>query len=504
MSVVDLKPQIQSEFDYRRAILSLRWLLVILAAYLTLFSYLGSELFPFAAATAMAFALTNIGLSVVPRPYFGRPAMQRLMAGLDGVFVGATFYLLRVPETYFYLAFFAIFVLALFWRDFRLVLFSLLVVSVLFGVFNYFRIFRLQLDVYIERFLTLALFFVVAIFYVFLSERLKLDATLSHAILEENRIAEVMVEMSRTLSSSLNTDDVLFAIASKLRENLQAQECSIVKVEPNSPIAKVMVKASDSLARDGEININEHPELREAFENRKLVVVAGPDLKGIIALPMITQETVQGLIWVQGPSIRRPLSAAMVRFLEITGSTAANALRNAQLFEEVQHRARTDSLTGLPNHNYFQATLAIELARSERHDHPLSLLMIDLDYLKTINDRFGHPSGDLVIRTIAQTLRDTTREIDFAARYGGEEFVVILPETDLPGAVQVAERIRGRIADIEFKGIGTISASIGVACRPVNALTKEDMIRIADQALYVAKDAGRDRVAFFNYQMITK
>jgi diguanylate cyclase (GGDEF)-like protein len=192
------------------------------------------------------------------------------------------------------------------------------------------------------------------------------------------------------------------------------------------------------------------------------------------------------------------------RFFEVVASTAANALRNAQLFEEVEHRARTDFLTGLPNHRFFQATLSIELGRAQRHNHPLSLLMIDLDFLKEVNDRFGHPSGDMVIRTIAETIRSTCREIDFAARYGGEEFTVILPETPLAGAIQAAERVRERIAAEQFAGIGSITASVGVSCYPVNALSKEDLIRIADQALYVAKNGGRNRVAYFSYQMITK
>src|SRR5947207_15998933 len=124
---------------------------------------------------------------------------------------------------------------------------------------------------------------------------------------------------------------------------------------------------------------------------------------------------------------------------------AANSLLNAHLFEEVEHRSLTYFLTRLPNHRFFQTTLSIELGRAQRHNHPLSLLIIDLDFLKEVNDRFGHPSGDLVIRTIAETIRSTCREIDFAARYGGEEFTVILPETPLAGAIQVADRIRERI-----------------------------------------------------------
>jgi diguanylate cyclase (GGDEF)-like protein len=134
----------------------------------------------------------------------------------------------------------------------------------------------------------------------------------------------------------------------------------------------------------------------------------------------------------------------------------------------------------------------------------LSLLIIDLDFLKEVNDRFGHASGDIVIRTIAERIRFSCREIDFAARYGGEEFTVILSETPLAGAIQAAHRIGERISAEQLEGIGNITASIGVSNYPVNALSKEDLIRIADQALYIAKNAGRDRVAYFNYQVNTR
>src|SRR5207237_10195745 len=101
-------------------------------------------------------------------------------------------------------------------------------------------------------------------------------------------------------------------------------------------------------------------------------------------------------------------------------------------------------------------------------------------------------------------IRTSCREIDFAARYGGEEFTVILPETALAGAIQVADRIRERIAAEQFPGIGSITASIGVSNYPVNALSKEDLIRVADQTLDIAKNGGRDRVAYLNYQLITR
>jgi diguanylate cyclase (GGDEF)-like protein len=499
-----LKPKSHSEIDHRKAVLALRWLLIILASYLTLFSHIGSEEFPVVSGASLVFALSNIILLFVDREIFTETSVRAGIALLDVIFVGATLYFLRVPGNYLYLAFLGIFVLALLWRDLRLVLFSLLVVSLLFGLLGYLRFFRFELEVNVEQFLTMALFFVVSIFYVFLFERLTEDAKASTSVMEENRIAEVMVEMTRTLSSSLNTDEVLYSIVTRLREALDADECSIVKVDPKAHAAKILVSASAPDQRNVDIVLDRHPELEKAYASRRLLFA--PDAKplGIIAIPMVAQETVLGLIDLRSARFGPVLTDSNTRFFEVVASTAANALRNAQLFEEVEHRARTDFLTGLPNHRFFQATLSIELGRAQRHNHPLSLLIIDLDFLKEVNDRFGHPSGDMVIRTIAETIRSTCREIDFAARYGGEEFTVILPETPLSGAIQAAERVRERIAAEEFPGIGSITASVGVSSYPVNALSKEDLIRIADQALYVAKNGGRNRVAYFNYQMITK
>ena len=504
MSPLDLSPKSKSEIDHRKAVLSLRWLLVILASYLTLFSYLGTERFLFVFMFALAFSVSNVVLMLIPRQKFTTNKTQSAIAVVDVIFVSAILYLLQVPGNYLHIAFAAIFLLAVVWRDLRLVLFSVFAISVLFGAFNYLRMFGFQLDVNIERFLTLALFFVVASFYIFLSERLTEDAKVSNAMIEENRIAEVMVELTRALSSSLNTDDVLYSIVSRLCETLEAEDCSIVRIDAKTGTSKIMVKVPQLDERNAEINLDDHPELKQAFASRRLLFLPDAKPAGIIAVPMIASDFVLGLIYVRSSKLGPVLSEANIRFFEVLASTAANALRNAQLFEEVEHRARTDFLTGLPNHRFFQSTLTAELTRAQRHNHPLSLLIIDLDFLKEVNDRFGHPSGDLVIRTIGETIRSSCREIDFAARYGGEEFTVILPETPLAGAIQVADRIRERIAAEQFPRIGSVTASVGVSNYPVNALSKEDLIRVADQALYVAKNGGRDRVAYFNYQMMTK
>jgi diguanylate cyclase (GGDEF)-like protein len=500
MPRLNLKPKSLPDIDHRKAVLSLRWLLVILASYLTLFSNAGSYGFPVVFGISVVFALSNIVFMVIPGQRFVEDNVQRTIAVSDIVFVAAILYLLRVPENYLYLALIAIIILAVISRDFRLVLFSLLVVSILFGTFTYFRLFGFQRGVDIEQFSTLSLFFVVTIFYVFLSDRLTQDGKMADTMMEETRMAEVMVEMTRALSSSLNTEDVLYSIVFRLHEVLEAEDCSIFRIDPKTGTARMM-KASKPEERNIEVKLDEYPEIKQAFTSRRILYIPDAKPKSIIAIPMVVNESVLGLIDVRGAKIGRVLAQANTRFLDVMASTAANALRNAQLFEEVEQRARTDYLTGLPNHRFFQAMLAVELGRAQRHNRPLSLLMIDLDFLKSVNDRFGHPSGDVVIRTIAETIRKSCREIDFAARYGGEEFTVILPDTSVIGAVQAADRIRENVATQQFPGIGSITASIGVSNYPVNALSKEDLIRVADQALYVAKKDGRDRVAHFDYKI---
>jgi diguanylate cyclase (GGDEF)-like protein len=165
-------------------------------------------------------------------------------------------------------------------------------------------------------------------------------------------------------------------------------------------------------------------------------------------------------------------------------------------FERTARSAVTDTLTGLYNHGFFVQALKREVQRARRHDLLLSLVMVDLDDFKTINDTRGHLEGDKVLIKAAGLISESLREIDIAARYGGEEFAVILPETSRTGAVVVADRIRRRIAaDFARRRSGpTVTLSGGVAGYPEDAGTAEEMIRRADEALYRAKADGKNRV----------
>jgi diguanylate cyclase (GGDEF)-like protein len=178
-------------------------------------------------------------------------------------------------------------------------------------------------------------------------------------------------------------------------------------------------------------------------------------------------------------------------------SHAVVALDNARLHRIVERQALVDGLTSLANRRQCEDTLAAELARVDRFGGPLSVVVADLDWFKDVNDRYGHPAGDTVLREFAVLLRDSLRDVDLAGRWGGEEFFLILPGTDLAGAAQVAERIRMALAGrIVLSVDGTpipVTASFGVATTPP-ATTASELFAAADAAMYEAKRAGKNRV----------
>ena len=166
-----------------------------------------------------------------------------------------------------------------------------------------------------------------------------------------------------------------------------------------------------------------------------------------------------------------------------------------QKMDRLRADADLDSLTGLANRRRFRVALARELERWRRYRSPCALLMLDIDHLKAVNDKFGHPVGDMVIRQIAQTLKEVSRDNDTAARLGGEEFALLLAGVELHRAVAAAERLRTVLGGKRVEGVGTVTVSIGVAACPENATSERMLYSASDGALYVSKNAGRDRVS---------
>jgi diguanylate cyclase (GGDEF)-like protein len=161
----------------------------------------------------------------------------------------------------------------------------------------------------------------------------------------------------------------------------------------------------------------------------------------------------------------------------------------------MQQQALTDSLTGCYNRRSFELQLERDLHLATRMRQPLSLIMLDLDNFKHINDQAGHDAGDAALCMLADNLRAELRAVDTAARFGGDEFVIILPQANPEGAMLVAERLRKRISQMEVPEFGQVTASFGVANFPAHASSRDTLLVAADRALYNSKDAGRNRVS---------
>jgi len=219
--------------------------------------------------------------------------------------------------------------------------------------------------------------------------------------------------------------------------------------------------------------------------------------KSLIAAPLLHESRLVGLLIVhqcEGAREWRPIDVQLVTAI---ADQLAIAITHASLFAQVRHQAITDGLTSLYNHVYFKNRLKEEIKLADRKGTSCSLVMIDLDKLKYINDNFGHPIGDAAIRQVAAILKTILRSGDTAARYGGEEFAVILPETSLLEAALIADRLCTQIRNANVPGLGRITASLGAATYPKQAMSPEELVDKADRALYKSKHSGRDQANIY-------
>lgn len=231
------------------------------------------------------------------------------------------------------------------------------------------------------------------------------------------------------------------------------------------------------------------PELSQETVNK---ILTNQPIKSVIVVPLVAQKNEFG--WFCVFSAREELASAEMDFLGLFAKQIEMAITIADLFQAVREQAVTDALTGLYNRRYFEEALEKEVQRAKRQKQPFSIIGIDLDYLKRINDTYGHTYGDLAIKTIADVLKSNARSVDVPARIGGEEFNVLLPGINSEGAMAAAERIRKSIEKAEIDTVGHITGSLGVATYFEHSENSEELLELTDQAMYTSKRNGRNRV----------
>ena len=283
-------------------------------------------------------------------------------------------------------------------------------------------------------------------------------------------------------------------IFNKLKEFLSEKNIDIheyhLKYDPKMIITKAMEEKSILSSREYLETIN--TLLYDFKDEQKEIINKLGVSKNIIAIPLYPSNNPFGVMMVFSP--REDVTDKELNFLSLFANQVEMAITIANLFENLKKEAVTDSLTELYNRRYFNQALQKEAERAQRLHQPFSIISLDLDYLKKINDTYGHFFGDLAIRTIADILKKNARSIDIPARLGGEEFSVLLPGVDSSGAMIAAERIRAAIEAQELDTIGHITASVGVGTFPEHSIKLDELLDMTDQAMYKSKINGRNRV----------
>jgi diguanylate cyclase (GGDEF)-like protein len=220
--------------------------------------------------------------------------------------------------------------------------------------------------------------------------------------------------------------------------------------------------------------------------------------RSILAVPLIFRERVLGVMELVSAEGEKPFSDEDVEALSAIADCTAIAICNARSFKKVQELTLTDEHTGLFNARHLNAQLEREVARAGRFIHRLSLVFVDLDEFKRVNDLHGHLAGSALLKEVGELIKECVRQVDLAFRYGGDEFAAMLIETDVAGALTTAERICARVRGHEFlrsHGLSVrLTASLGVATYPDHAGTALELIQSADRAMYRVKASGRDGV----------
>ena len=223
---------------------------------------------------------------------------------------------------------------------------------------------------------------------------------------------------------------------------------------------------------------------------------AGVEVERLLSVPVRGDETESGVLWVLEDE--RPFDESEVERARIVAGHASLSLRNAEQYHRAKERAFIDDVTELYNVRYLLLATDHEVRRAERYGSELSVLFLDLDRFKLVNDRYGHLVGSRALRQLGQVLARCVRQVDTLARYGGDEFTILLVDTGLEDAMNIAERIRATVADTWFDGgrgeSMQLSVSIGVATYPAHGRSREDLLDLADKAMYRAKSAGRNKV----------
>ncbi|MEZ7890272.1 MAG: sensor domain-containing diguanylate cyclase [Candidatus Wallbacteria bacterium] len=335
---------------------------------------------------------------------------------------------------------------------------------------------------------------------------------------EKNRILSARLSslqtLTRVISKALDPTEVVKESLKVVQQITNAEKCSIWTMDEGS--GSLFLKDEIGWKEQEKENImsynveDEKGIVGESVRTGKVMsstevhqdyttMTTGKVMPSKACAPLKHGEKVLGIINIEKFSESVKIEQEEIRMLELISTLTSVAIENANLFKKTEMLANTDGLTKLYTRRYMENFLDTELEKSRRYNHPLSVIISDIDHFKKFNDTYGHQIGDFVLEETARVLKNAVRNVDLPVRYGGEEFFAVLPETDYKGAFVFAERYRKLVEAKEYNDAKTghklkVTISIGVASFPLHTKEKTELIKKADSALYMAKEQGRNRV----------
>lgn len=322
--------------------------------------------------------------------------------------------------------------------------------------------------------------------------------------------------IGRALTSSLDLGEVLSAVMQRIAELLQPRQWSLLLSDEETAALVFRVTCGEQAERLVGARLSPDEGLagwatRERCSVRvddaaadprfstRVAELAGFVPRALIAVPLVFRGDAFGVVLVANGENDRIFTAEDERLVVLMAEFAAIAIANARSFRRVEELTVVDEHTGLFNARYLRRVLDSEVERARRFSRPLSVIFLDLDHFKRVNDSFGHAVGTAVLVEVGEVIRRGLRTVDVPTRYAGDEFVVVLPETSKNAAVEVAERLHAALGQQSFRGGGAalvrLSGSFGVASYPEDGDTAEKLLEAADGAMYEVKTARRDGVA---------
>ena len=311
--------------------------------------------------------------------------------------------------------------------------------------------------------------------------------------------------ISRNIITTLNPDEMLAKIAEELEQGLDYSHIGIGQLDYSAKEIVIQAEAGQRKGALGRrLGLDGNVIGRVARTGQMAVVsydaensTGEPVLEGsesAIALPIVYADQLHGVLYVETDKIS-DFSQEEVLFLGTLADLISGALHNAMAFQKAQEQAITDGMTGLKTHRFFMEALSAEWKRSTRAGRSFSVVLMDLDRFKFVNDFYGHLDGDLVLQRVSHILEMNCRRSDVVARYGGDEFVILMPETDSSQSHQLAAKLRSWISSDPVLRDKNVTSSFGVATFPLNGSTPQELIQVADASMYLSKHQGGNAVS---------